>query len=380
MSSSTWFSKQLLTWHAKAGRHDLPWKKPLHPYQVWVSEIMLQQTQVTTVIPYFERFMQTFPTLESLAQAPLDQVLQHWSGLGYYARARNLHQSAKKIVEDHQGHFPRTLEDLIRLPGIALSTAGAILSQAFGIRAPILDGNVKRVLCRFHAVEGWPGQKEVENKLWMLAEKYTPSSKKVADYTQAIMDLGALCCTRSQPQCEQCPLAQQCLAFQNQTQLDFPTPKPKKALPTRHAIMLFIFNTKGEILLQQRPLKGIWAGLWSVPEFQDKASAQRFLKEGLRVKKITPLPLLKHSFTHFHLVISPQQIIAEHGLPHAFPFHWVSPKALTQKGLPAPIQKLIRRHPYEHTPTSRSILSKTTKKRARTQPPPLSRRPRATHL
>ncbi|MCS5712621.1 A/G-specific adenine glycosylase [Candidatus Berkiella aquae] len=338
-----WFSKALLKWYAQHGRHDLPWKKPLSVYRVWVSEIMLQQTQVSTVIPYFARFMASFPSLESLANAPLDSVLQHWAGLGYYARARNLHKAAKCLVNDFAGIFPKDVTTLSSLPGIGLSTAGAIIAQAYNLRAPILDGNVKRVLCRFHGIKSWPGEKKVHDKLWELAEYHTPK-QQAADYTQATMDLGATCCTRTKPSCELCPLQKHCAAFSQQSQAQCPGKKPRKKLPTKQLYMLCAQNQHGELLLQQRPLKGIWAGLWSLPEFTDESAIVPWLNEflGTSGAKLTALSPILHTFTHYHLTILPRLItIRKKAIKSQSNLSWLNNDALAQRGLPAPIQKLI---------------------------------------
>ncbi len=300
------FSYRLLAWSKAHGRKELPWQLNPTPYRVWVSEIMLQQTQVGTVIPYFERFMERFPTIEVLASAPLDAVLQHWSGLGYYARGRNLHKAATLIVEQHAGCFPEQIEQVIALPGIGRSTAGAILSIACGQRHPILDGNVKRVLCRYCVVEGWPGQAAVERKLWRLADHYTPSMATAA-YTQAIMDLGATLCRRSKPLCSECPVAQGCQALKQGRQALLPERRPKKALPTRHTTMLILRNAEQQILLQQRPPSGIWGGLWSLPEFATEVDPVEQSRErlGLDIEPIEIWPMLRHTFSHFHLEITP---------------------------------------------------------------------------
>ena len=217
----------MIAWFAQHGRKDLPWQQDPTPYRVWVSEIMLQQTQVRTVIPYYQRFMQAFPDLRALAAAPLDQVLHHWSGLGYYARARNLHRAAQRIRDDHAGRFPEDIEVVMRLPGIGRSTAGAVLSLACGQRHAILDGNVKRVLARFHAVEGWPGKTAVLEQLWALAEAATPQ-RDVAAYNQAMMDLGATLCRRGTPECPSCPLQSDCRACKLGRQSEFPAPRPRR--------------------------------------------------------------------------------------------------------------------------------------------------------
>ncbi|MCK5925416.1 MAG: A/G-specific adenine glycosylase, partial [Methylococcales bacterium] len=242
------FQQKILAWFALKGRKNLPWQQPINPYRVWVSEIMLQQTQVTTVIPYFQKFIHHFPDIQSLANAPLDDVLQHWAGLGYYARARNLHKSAQIIHQ--QGYFPDTVDELIKLSGIGLSTAGAISSIAFNNSAAILDGNVRRVLTRFHAITGWVGITAVSQKLWALSQRYTPD-KNVADYTQAMMDLGATLCTRTKPQCEQCPLSADCQAYAQGTVLEYPTPKPKKIKPVKSLVFLLLYHKK-QLLLEKR--------------------------------------------------------------------------------------------------------------------------------
>lgn len=300
------FAKRLLAWYDDHGRHNLPWQRDATPYHVWLSEIMLQQTQVATVIPYYERFIASFPDINALAEADADEVLHHWSGLGYYARARNLHKAAKMVIADYRGEFPADIDALQSLPGVGRSTAGAILSTALHGRAAILDGNVKRVLARFHAVEGWPGKIAVANKLWALAEEHTPHDR-VADYTQAAMDLGATLCTRSKPACGRCPQAQECAALRLNRQSEFPGKKPKKSIPTKHTSFVIAHTPSGELLLERRPSVGIWGGLWCFPEVGDTASAVRYCEEALfiEVTSITELPTLRHSFSHYHLEISP---------------------------------------------------------------------------
>ncbi len=304
------FSAALLAWYDRHGRKDLPWQQDPTPYRVWVSEIMLQQTQVTTVIPYYERFMARFPQIGSLAAASLDEVLQHWAGLGYYARARNLHKSAQIIQHDHGGKFPDTREALQALPGIGRSTAAAILALSAHQRHAILDGNVKRVLSRFHAVEGWPGNAGVARRLWELADQHTPR-QRVADYTQAIMDLGATVCTRSSPQCRRCPVSAGCQAHARNRIADYPAPRPRRDMPGKHTTMLILSNDQGEVLLEKRPPTGIWGGLWSLPEYPgDKADHQGVSawcrKElGCDIEIREQWPAVRHSFTHFHLTITP---------------------------------------------------------------------------
>ena len=300
----TSFSDRLLTWFNTHGRKDLPWQLDRNPYRIWVSEIMLQQTQVQTVIPYFEAFVERFPDIQSLASAEQDEVLQLWSGLGYYARARNLHRAAKAIVAEHGGVFPDDFAAVVALPGIGRSTAGAILSLAFDQHHAILDGNVKRVLARHEAVEGWPGTTSVAKRLWAVAEQNTPTDRTAA-YTQAIMDLGATLCTRSKPACERCPASTDCTAHALGTFLIYPGRKPKKKKPQRSTIMV-IATHDGHVYLERRPEAGIWGGLWSLPEVQGEA-VEDWCQERL-IAKVTGTDswdTLRHSFSHYDLDIQP---------------------------------------------------------------------------
>src|SRR5690554_683058 len=303
------FAARLLEWFDRSGRHDLPWQRDRRPYTVWVSEIMLQQTQVATVIPYFERFVARFPDIAALAGAPLDDVLALWAGLGYYARARNLHRAARIVAERHGGELPETLDALMALPGIGRSTAGAILAQAKGLRHPILDGNVKRVLARYHAVEGWPGERAVETRLWALAEAHTPHAR-VADYTQAIMDLGATLCVRRRPACTVCPVADSCRACRLGIQARLPAPRPRRERPRRRRTMLVVRDAAGRVLLERRPERGIWGGLYSLPELDDGDSAREWCARRLGCVPIDEidLPELAHAFTHFDLTIAPRLV------------------------------------------------------------------------
>ena len=303
------FAARLLHWYDQYGRHDLPWQKDKSLYRVWVAEIMLQQTQVTTVIPYYERFMQVFADVAVLAQASQDEVLLHWAGLGYYSRARNIHKAANIIEQQHQGIFPTQYDDVLALPGIGRSTAGAILAQALDQRHAILDGNVKRVLTRYQAIAGWPGQKQVEKQLWQLAETCTPE-QNVAAYTQAIMDLGATVCRRSSPDCESCPLNNDCKAFQQNLVAELPTKKAKKALPVREKRFLIICNEHGEYLMEKRPPSGIWGGLWSLPEMAMDEKVDSAVRNNLQltVNKHRDLPAFRHTFSHFHLDITPCEV------------------------------------------------------------------------
>ncbi len=303
------FSNPLLKWFATHGRKNLPWQLPRSPYRVWLSEIMLQQTQVQTVIPYFERFLHYFPDIHSLAAAAEDQVLFLWSGLGYYSRARNLHQTAKIIVQEYQGKFPEELKLLQALPGIGESTAAAILSQAFNQPTAILDGNVKRVLTRFFMVKGYPEQASVKKILWQLANACMPQ-KHCADYTQAIMDLGATCCTTKNPDCAHCPLQNHCLAFKHQVQTLYPEKKIKKSVPVQHQQFLVLCNNQGQIYLEKRPPTGIWGGLWCFPALDQGSCPLEFIQQEYHLLGDTPEKLVafKHCFSHFHLQISALRI------------------------------------------------------------------------
>lgn len=299
------FQKNVLAWFDKNGRKNLPWQHNVTPYRVWISEIMLQQTQVDTVIDYFNRFIQRFPDVSCLAQAPQDEVLHLWTGLGYYARARNLHKTAKMIHQKYSDIFPTLQDDLIALPGIGRSTAAAILSLAMHKRAAILDGNVKRVLARYHAVSGWPAEAKVSQRLWQLAEEYTPN-KRVANYNQVMMDLGAMICTRAKPQCELCPVQKTCSAFENATQQLYPGKKPKKSLPKREKYFLIIQNEQHEFLLEKRPSVGIWGGLWCFPELDEIDDCIVALQQkGLHELQRQMLEPVIHTFSHFQLTLKP---------------------------------------------------------------------------
>jgi A/G-specific adenine glycosylase len=310
---------------------------------------MLQQTQVATVIPYFNAFVDAFPTIEHLAQAPVDKVLHRWSGLGYYARARNLHKTAQLIVS--QGRFPDTLEELVALPGIGVSTAGAILSIAFSKRHPILDGNVKRVLTRFKAVSGWPGNSLVNKKLWTISGRLTPADR-VADYTQAIMDLGATICTRSKPLCEKCPLEDCCLARTTRTVSLFPTPKPAKTLPVKQLVFLLLSNHSSQILLVKRPPSGIWGGLWSLPEFDNLESAHNWcLTQNMPVTHAQALKARRHTFSHYHLDFTPvlmQTNSLINSVMEPNQTVWYKAEQIKSLGLATPIKLLLEQYIYEN--------------------------------
>ena len=301
-------SQAIISWQKKYGRHDLPWQHTTDPYAIWVSEIMLQQTQVTAVIGYYAQFMQRFPSIAALAEATQEEVLQHWSGLGYYSRARNLHHAAQIIVDDFNGIFPQQFEDILSLPGIGRSTAAAISTFALNNPQPILDGNVKRVFARYFELDGWTGSPAIQNKLWSIAERENPTEDAIA-YTQGLMDLGSLVCSRTKPKCNQCPLNVGCLAFAHDKTHKLPTPKPKKALPERETAMLIIRLGK-EILLEKRPQKGIWAGLWSLPEINVNAIASEAAKQlfGLETEPEETLAIVNHAFTHYKLAITPQPL------------------------------------------------------------------------
>ena len=344
------FSEKLLQWFDQHGRHDLPWQQQQNAYRVWVSEIMLQQTQVKTVIPYYERFMARFPTLPDLAEAEQDDVLAHWSGLGYYARGRNLHKAALIIHNEYQGVFPQCFDDVVALPGIGRSTAGAILSMAQKQRFAILDGNVKRVLCRYLAVEGWPGIKSIENRLWLEAEAFTPD-ERFDDYTQAIMDLGATLCTRSKPNCNQCPLQSGCQAYALNRMQDFPFSKPKKVKPIKQAKLLMLLNAKQQIWLEQRPQKGIWGGLWSLPQFATSMDLVAALNPCIKSHSVTTHSLVKwkefrHTFSHYHLDIEPIKLVQEP--PEKWQGQWHTFTQAHQLGLPAPVKSLLNQLEKEH--------------------------------
>ncbi|MDH5447331.1 MAG: A/G-specific adenine glycosylase [Gammaproteobacteria bacterium] len=345
MKTINHFSTALLNWFDQYGRHDLPWQLDRNAYRVWVSEIMLQQTQVATVIPYFERFMDRFTCITQLAEASIDEVLHLWTGLGYYARARNLHKSAQIIANEHGGLFPENFEALLALPGIGRSTAGAILAQTLGQRHAILDGNVKRVLTRLHAIDGWPGKKDIEAQLWQLAEHYTPQTC-LADYTQAIMDLGATVCTRGKPGCSNCPVRGQCLAFKQDKVPLFPASKPKKTLPVRETRMLLLQDGQGQILLQQRPPSGIWGGLWSFPECSVDDNINEWCKKalGFSVRGIRPETTLRHTFSHFHLDIHPVHARLKAPTDQVMegaPLVWYNTRQPDTLGLPGPVKQML---------------------------------------
>lgn len=345
MPTQSKFSQQLLHWFDQHGRHDLPWQKEKTPYRVWVSEIMLQQTQVSTVIPYFERFMNRFATVEELAAAETDQVLHLWTGLGYYARARNLHKAAKAVVEKYDGAVPNTVEALSELDGIGLSTAGAIAALAMNVRAPILDGNVKRVLTRYHCIGGWPEQSAVKKELWSIAESLTPN-ERVADYTQAIMDLGATVCSRSKPNCTACPFQNECEAYRQNRIAEFPGKKAKRSLRVKSTTMFILRNASGEVLLEKRPPTGIWGSLYSLPETKSPNALPNLIGAGINVEPNdggTELEQIRHTFSHYHLDISPVLVQARKldEVAESDRWLWYPLDHSLEVGLAAPVKKLL---------------------------------------
>ncbi|BAT68440.1 A/G-specific adenine glycosylase [Pseudomonas aeruginosa] len=343
------FNGAVLDWYDRHGRKDLPWQQGITPYRVWVSEIMLQQTQVSTVLGYFDRFMAALPDVEALAAAAEDEVLHLWTGLGYYSRARNLHKTAQIVVERHAGEFPRDVEQLAELPGIGRSTAGAIASLSMGLRAPILDGNVKRVLARYLAQDGYPGEPKVARALWEAAERFTPHAR-VNHYTQAMMDLGATLCTRSKPSCLLCPLVSGCRAHLLGREADYPQPKPRKALPQKRTLMPILANRDGAILLYRRPSSGLWGGLWSLPELDDLDGLEPLAaRHSLALGERRELSGLTHTFSHFQLAIEPW-LVAVEGAPRAVAegdWLWYNLATPPRLGLAAPVKKLLKRAEQE---------------------------------
>jgi A/G-specific adenine glycosylase len=339
------FSARVLAWYHRHGRKDLPWQREVTPYRVWVSEIMLQQTQVATVIPYYERFMARFPSVAVLAGASEDEVLRHWSGLGYYARARNLLRAAREIRDRHAGELPGSLAELMELAGIGRSTAGAILALAGGQAHPILDGNVKRLLARYRMIDGWPGEGAVAEQLWALSETLMPT-RHVGAYTQAMMDLGAMVCTRSEPDCARCPVGADCRARAKRRVRDYPWVRPRKARPERETAMLMVCSADG-VLLERRPPAGVWGGLWGFPEVEDASQCEAWCRRelGAPPQRVIAWAPLRHSFTHFHLRITPLQVFAQVPADCVMEGErrvWYN-MATPPGGLAAPVSRLIRR-------------------------------------
>ncbi len=339
-------AEPLLNWYEQSGRLDLPWRQNISAYRVWISEIMLQQTQVKTVIPYFQKFLEHFPNIVALAEAPEDAVLHLWAGLGYYSRARNLHRAAKQIVSQFAGQFPQDLQSLQTLPGIGRSTAGAILAIAYNLATPILDGNVKRILARVAAISGPTSKAAVSQKLWQLAEYYTPQ-QRTADYTQAIMDLGATVCTRTQAKCSICPLQNACQAYAQGEVALFPTPPMRKKKPVRVIKMLIFYNPKtNTVLLEKRPSIGIWGGLWSLPECAVEEDLIAFTQKhyGCKIVNSILLPEIKHVFTHFQLNILPihiNQFVFNESVMDSRQQIWYNLIKPEKLGLAAPVKRLL---------------------------------------
>jgi len=325
------FAKKILLFYDQHGRKDLPWQLKKTAYKVWVSEIMLQQTQVKTVIPYYLKFLKSFPSIKKLANADLDEVLTHWAGLGYYSRARNLHACAKIVVTQHSGKFPKKIENMIELPGIGESTAGAILSLAYGSPEAILDGNVKRVLARVFLVDGWYGSAKVSKNLWQLSRKYTPKTR-TGDFNQAMMDLGADICNRANPRCGECPLIKNCEAHLQNKTVEYPHRKPKKQIPTKQATMLLTLNRQNQIQLLKRPPSGIWGGLWSLPEIDNVGS------------KPVVIDQFKHTFSHYHLQATVIKGKQSHQVEDNHSLAWHNIDELDKLALPTPIKKFLYKH------------------------------------
>lgn len=326
------FADAIIAWQKVHGRHDLPWQNTTDPYAIWVSEIMLQQTQVAAVIGYYSKFMQRFPNIYALSSATQEEVLQHWSGLGYYSRARNMHSAAQKIVDDFSSEFPQHFDDIVSLPGIGKSTAAAISTFAFNKPQPILDGNVKRVFARYFSIEGWPSSPKVEQQMWQIAQRENPAGLEQAEnaiaYTQGLMDLGATVCTRSKPKCTECPVNTDCAAHANNLTHKLPTPKPRKTLPERNTTMLIYMNTN-EVMLEKRASKGIWGGLWSFPEVETVPINGEIL------------PKFTHSFTHFKLHITPVLIKTRHqdSSPNTL---WISLDEAIESAIPTPVRNILQ--------------------------------------
>ena len=339
---SSEFAERLITWQKQHGRKGLPWQDTSDPYRVWLSEIMLQQTQVATVIPYYQRFLERFPTLADLATAPVDEVMPLWSGLGYYARARNLHKCAQAVVAKHGGEFPHDAALIAELPGIGRSTANAIASFCFGAQTPILDGNVKRVFARCFGIEGFPGTLKIEREMWALAEQLMPG-KNTGTYAQAQMDLGATVCTRGKPLCGRCPLADICVAHRDNRVAELPVPRPKKTVPERESTFLLLQGPNG-ILLEQRPPSGIWGGLMCLPELPAGADATRHVRQqyGVVAGPWQELPSLRHTFTHFRLTLRPLHVSVS-VIPSVMDSNvrWLAASDVATAALPTPIRLLL---------------------------------------
>jgi len=333
----------MITWQHQYGRHDLPWQSG-NAYQVWLSEIMLQQTQVATVIPYFQRFISSLPTIAILASVSEEQVLAHWSGLGYYARGRNLHKAAQIIESQHGGEFPHEFEQILALPGIGRSTAAAICTLAFHQRHAILDGNVKRLLARYCGVVGWTNDKKIEAQLWQLAESFLPKMD-VAIYTQALMDMGATICTRSKPNCQICPVLSNCIAAKTNRVEELPTPRPRKVMPEKSTTFLLLKHGN-DILMEKRPGTGIWGALWCLPQLDDgqEQVAHYLQRNGMVVSDRIELEGFTHTFTHFRLHITPILLYLEHKPQQMYQSgsRWLDVQDALQAAIPTPVRKVLR--------------------------------------
>ena len=338
------FADRLIVWQRTHGRHDLPWQGQ-DAYRVWLSEIMLQQTQVATVIPYYQRFVDSFPDIAALAATTEDQVLAHWSGLGYYARGRNLHKAARIIIERFNGEFPRNFEDIVELPGIGHSTAAALCALAYHQHHAILDGNVKRVLARYCGIAGWTGDKKIELQLWQQAEALLPQ-RDVAIYIQAQMDMGATLCTRSKPKCGACPVQQDCVAYQTDRVAQLPTPRPRKAVLERHATFLMLMHGN-DILLEKRAAQGIWGGLWCLPQLDDGGELpdEYVRRNGMSVSERTELAAFTHTFTHFKLHITPVVLALAHKPMRVQEAGcvWLDVEQALQAAIPTPVRMMLEK-------------------------------------
>jgi len=363
LSTVTQFSRSLIAWHGRAGRRDLPWQGTRDPYRIWLSEIMLQQTQVAAAIPYFERFVARFPDVQRLARASLHDVLRLWSGLGYYARARNLHRAARVVARERGGRFPESVEGLVQLPGVGRSTAGAIAAFAFGRRAPILDGNVKRLLARCFAVAGYPGDAAVAAQLWSLAEALLPR-RAIETYTQALMDLGATVCTRTRPQCLHCPLRAQCVALRDARVQTLPELRPRRPLPLRRETWL-VASHGGRVLLERRPAEGLWGGLWAFPRLAGGGRAADAVRRSLgeqpaSMRRRTPF---EHGFTHFRLRVQPIECeLAAQPAGRLPRTRWMPFAEALRAAQPTPVARLLR-----------AVLSERSARSARRVPTPAAR-------
>ena len=332
----------MVRWQKQQGRHDLPWQNTRDAYRIWLSEIMLQQTQVAAVIPYYRRFLDRFPDLAALAAAAQDEVLALWSGLGYYSRARNLHRAAQLMVGQHGARVPHDVEALLALPGIGRSTAAAVAVFAYGTRHAILDGNVKRLFARRFGIGGYAGDAKVAAALWRETERQLPA-RNIESYTQGLMDLGATVCTRAKPRCDACPVASDCVARLQNAIAKFPAPRPRKVLPQRYTQMLVLLHAR-QVLLEKRPPTGIWGGLWSLPEVAPDADlTQCAHRYGATVASASAMPALAHGFTHFKLEIVPQRLVVSRVAPHAGApgTMWLSLDEALDAAIPAPVKRIL---------------------------------------